>query len=127
MENRKHLLVGLAYPALLLAMFYFLETTGGFIPFSLDAVIGPFLGEQRLVVLAFVAVSALDLYWYGTTFLPFSLQNKNFVQALAAPSVAAVFGILLAVMERNPWIALPFFAAAFGTYVYAYLKISRNQ
>jgi hypothetical protein len=109
-----------------LAVFIFvLFLLHGDVPHSFDAYISPFTGEYSLVSIVLLTIAVLDLIFINVIMIPIYLKTpKSYPAALVLTNMFGTFGLVIALLNENPWIALPFFAVSFGNFILVYLKIS---
>lgn len=96
-------------------------------PFSFDAYIRPFTGDFAAVSLVLLTIGILDLIYLNIAFIPKLVQDpKNHVLALTMSTPFSIFGFVIGFLDRNPWVALPFFAIALGNYLLVYQRVSKK-
>lgn len=126
-NGNKMIYLGLgAIPFIFLGLLFFIcSRFPDAMPLSVDAFYQPFQGDYAMFAYILTALLFMDVAYYTFAFLPQSISEpKNHLVLLAFPEIASVFGLIIGMLNRNPWGAIPFFVLGIGWYAYAYLKVS---
>ena len=117
------------FPLIALAAFVFIVFYAyGQMPHTLEAYTSPFTGENATASIVLLTLGLLDLILLNMKLIPTSLEYRRaHSSALTFTLPFAIFGLLIAVINENPWVLLPFIAVSLGNYILVYLKILEKQ
>jgi hypothetical protein len=120
-----YLTLGTVYPILLFILFTISSAKGSMMPFSLGAIIQPYIAANAIVSIILALAAVADIAVYYLMFYSKGINDpKNHLLLLTFPEVIGIFGFLIGVLNSNPWAAVPFFAIGFAIYAFVYVRIS---
>ncbi|NYZ73884.1 hypothetical protein H0O00_01965 [Candidatus Micrarchaeota archaeon] len=118
--------LGALHFMLLAVLFYLSGMWPDATPLSIEAFSQPFQGDFAMMNFVLVALAVMDIGYYYFAILPQILPTpKNHPTLLAFPAVWSALGLVIGLLNANPWVAIPFFMVGMISYVYAFWKVTQ--
>ncbi|MEW6722008.1 MAG: hypothetical protein AB1324_01990 [Candidatus Micrarchaeota archaeon] len=113
-------------PLLVLMLFFFDSRHDGIAPFSMEAVLQPYSGENSALSTVLAAIAIV----YPAIFVLFLFRIYALRGALvlfAMSETPAMLGFMVGIVNYNLWAALPFFALSLGLYGFVFARTSGQK